>query len=103
MIERRRAVRTISYLPSYVRVLASDSYIDCTVLDISETGAKVSVASPVTKDALIELHIPAKGQVLSATVVWSDGAELGASFQSVYSVEETAAALLRFATQLQAP
>jgi hypothetical protein len=101
MIERRRAVRTISYLPSYVRVLAADSYIDCTVLDISETGARVSVASPVAKDESIELHIPAKGQVLSAVVVWSDGTDLGASFQTIYSVEEAAAALLRFATQLQ--
>jgi hypothetical protein len=103
MIERRRASRTISNLPSYVRDLATDAYIDCIVLDISETGAKVLVATPVAKDTSIELHIPAKGQVLSANVVWSNGAELGASFQNVYSVEETAAALLRFATQLQSP
>jgi hypothetical protein len=103
MIERRRASRTVSNLPSYVRDLATDAYVDCIVLDISETGAKVLVASPVAKDAAIELHIPAKGQVLSANVIWTKGTELGASFQSVYSAEEAAAALLRFATQLRSP
>jgi hypothetical protein len=101
MIERRNAVRTISCLQSYVRVLATDAYVDCTVLDISETGAKVSVATPVAKGASIELHIPVLGQVVSAVVVWSHQTELGASFQSIYSLEQSAAALLRFAAQQQ--
>jgi hypothetical protein len=100
MSERRQSVRIPSDLPSFVRDLQSDAYIDCTVIDISETGARVSVARPLECGNSIELHIPAKGQVFQASIVWCRGNEIGTSFESVYDLERTASALLRFAAQL---
>jgi hypothetical protein len=101
MTDRRRAVRTPSNLPSYVRDWETGSYIDCTVLDISETGARIAVAHPVAASSLIEVHIPAKGQVIEASVVWSANGEIGTRFERAYPPEERAAALLRFAAQLR--
>uniref|UniRef100_Q07SL0 Type IV pilus assembly PilZ n=1 Tax=Rhodopseudomonas palustris (strain BisA53) TaxID=316055 RepID=Q07SL0_RHOP5 len=99
MIERRQSERTLSNYQSYVRVIETDSFIDCNVLDISETGVRLSVARPVPKEASIELHIPAKGQVIQSKVVWSTGSEVGVAFQSTYDVQQVARALLRFASE----
>lgn len=100
MTERRQSVRVPSNLPSFIRVLNSEDYIDCTVLDLSGTGAKLTVGRPIAEGQLVELHIPARGQVVRATVAWSDGTGLGVSFDEVYDSERTAAALQRFAAQV---
>jgi hypothetical protein len=99
MTERRQSERTLGNYQSYVRLLETDSFIDCTVLDISETGVRLSVDRPVAKDTPIELHIPAKGQVIQARIVWSNGLEVGVCFESAYDLNQIAQALLRFASK----
>jgi hypothetical protein len=97
MSERRQSVRVPSELRSYIRALDGDDYVDCTVLDLSGTGAKLTVGHAIAEGEPVELHIPARGEVVRATVVWSQDSELGVAFEEVYDAERTAAALQRFA------
>lgn len=97
MIERRRSARVNTSLPSYLLAAQEDSYLGCTILDISDTGAKLALDHRLAVGMPVELHIPAKGQVMNAIVVWARDSELGVSFRDLYNSEETARALLRFA------
>ena len=84
MIEdKRKSARQRLFLRGFVRLPQSNSNIDCIVRDISETGAKLRFrCSPSIADFL-ELHIPAKGQIVQSKVAWIDNCEVGVSFDTV--------------------
>jgi len=56
-------------------------------------------SSPPSVDGDVELHIPAKGVIIQAHVVWAEDCECGVSFGTKYEAEEAAKAVLRFASQ----
>jgi hypothetical protein len=98
--DQRKSPRQRSRFQSFVRVLKGDAYIDCVVRDISETGARLGFSSPLSIDSDVELHIPAKGEIIQANVVWVEDCECGVSFKTKYDAEEAAKAVLLFASQL---
>ena len=100
MDDQRKSPRQRSRFQSFVRVLKGDAYIDCVVRDISEMGARLGFSSPPSIDGAVELHIPAKGEIIQAKVVWVEDCECGVSFEAKYDAEEAAKAVLRLASQL---
>lgn len=55
--------------------------LDCTVRDISETGARLEMASSVTLPDQFDLHIPKKGVTHRARIVWRRDVEVGVTLQ----------------------
>jgi len=98
--DQRKSPRQRSRFQSFVRVLKEDAYIDCVVRDISETGARLGFSSPASIVGDVELHIPARGEIIQANVVWVEDCECGVSFKSKYDATEAAKAVLLFASQL---
>jgi len=61
--------------------------IDCTIRDISDTGARIEFSTFVTVPDSIELYIPQKQRSFSARVMRRDSYEIGISFEDQRSVE----------------
>jgi hypothetical protein len=55
--------------------------IDCTIRDLSDSGARITFTSPVTLPDNIELHIPQKDRTLKARVRRREPMEVGVSFE----------------------
>ena len=80
MIDKRLAARQRSFLRGYVHFGNSPSAVDCTVRDISDTGARLKFSgAPLATDTLT-LNIPVKGQTLNAQVKWRCADEIGVVF-----------------------
>ncbi len=54
--------------------------IDCTVRNLSDSGAALDVTSPVGIPEHFMLFVPADGQHLSCTVVWRKERRIGVRF-----------------------
>lgn len=78
--ERRRATRQKSLLRGLVYLGNSPSAVNCLVRDVSETGARLKFAGPITVPDMLELHIPTKNQVLRGKVRWREPEEIGIAF-----------------------
>ena len=63
-------------------------------------GARLGFSSPPSINGAVELHIPAKGEIIQANVVWIENCECGVSFGAKYDAEKAAKAVLRLASQL---
>ena len=63
--------------------------IDCSVLDISAQGARVSVAASVLMPELVAFHLRG-GTVYQARRCWSRGRELGFEFVGIPALNEIA-------------
>lgn len=72
--ERRRALKS-----AQICMYGADGVIDCTIRNISNTGAKLSVATPVGVPELFELRQPSQ---LSrhCRIVWRKTHEIGVQF-----------------------
>lgn len=55
--------------------------IDCTIRDLSHSGARLVFATMVAIPDQFELQIPQKGQVMQARVRRREGLEIGVSFE----------------------
>ena len=55
--------------------------IDCTVRDLSDTGARLVFATQVTVPETFELNIPQRHRTLNVRVRRREGLELGVSFE----------------------
>ncbi len=79
-MEHRRALRTRTILQG--RVVFNDrfSLIECTVRDLSDTGAQIAFAHPVTLPVEVELEIPTRKLSTRARVMWSKGKTHGLIF-----------------------
>jgi PilZ domain len=73
--KRRRTVLT-------GKVLFNDrtSVFDCTVRNLSDAGAQITLADVSTLPLDFELEIPSKGMVAPARVMWSRGKNHGIRF-----------------------
>jgi hypothetical protein len=63
------------------------SLIECTVRDLSDTGARIAFSHPIKIPSTFELEIPKKRLSRWACAVWSNGKEHGVMFTEVPQVD----------------
>lgn len=85
--EPQAALRVRTFLKGIVYFDNRRASIDCTVRDLSDTGARIAFATLVTVPDDIELHIPQKQKTLPARVRRRDQLEIGVSFADQRSSE----------------
>ena len=81
------ALRTRTFLKGVVYYDNRRASIDCTIRDLSDTGARIVFATLVTVPDNVELHIPQKQLTLPACVRRRDQLEIGVSFEDQRSNE----------------
>ena len=81
MVEARRGERVRSFLRARIVFNNKNSSIDCTIKNISPTGAKLEVANTFSLPAEFDLQIPAKNRTVRAKMMWRDAEALGVEFQ----------------------
>ena len=81
------ALRTRTFLKGVVYYDNRRASIDCTIRDLSDTGARIVFSTLVTVPDNIELHIPQKQITLPARVRRRDKLEIGVSFEDQRSDE----------------
>lgn len=79
-MEHRSSQRTRTILQGRVVFNNRFSLLECTVRDLSETGAQIAFAHPVTLPSEVELEIPTKRLSTRARVMWSNGKTHGLMF-----------------------
>jgi hypothetical protein len=80
-VEQRRAnPRSRTLLEGYIIYNNRLSRMECSVRDLSDTGARVVFAQPVKVPAQFELQIPKRKLVRQAQVMWYDGQNHGVMF-----------------------
>jgi hypothetical protein len=85
--ESQPPVRIRTFLKGMVYYDNRRASIECTIRDLSDTGARIAFTTLVTLPDNIELHIPQKEMTLPAQVRRRDGNEIGVSFQNQRSDE----------------
>lgn len=78
--DNRHAGRIRSFLRGEIIHSNGASRTECTVRDISETGARVQVPKSVTLPEFFELIIPQKGRHERAKIIWIKDGEIGVTF-----------------------
>ena len=80
MAEARRDERVRSYLRARILFNNNSSSIECTVKNISASGAKIEISSGLSVPSEFDLDVPQKGRVYRARLTWRDSACLGVRF-----------------------
>ena len=80
-------VRTRTFLKGILYCDNRRVSIDCTIRDLSDTGARIAFSSWVTVPDNVELHIPQKQRTLLARVRRREKYEIGLSFEDQRSDE----------------
>jgi PilZ domain len=78
--DKRRSRRGRSLLQGRIIFNSHYSVLECTILDVSETGARITFAHPIQIPQEFELDIPKRGSITRTQVVWSRGREHGVRF-----------------------
>ena len=81
------ALRTRTFLKGVVYYDSRRASIDCTIRDLSDTGARVVFSTSVSVPDNVELHIPQKQITLPARVRRREQLEIGVSFEDQRSDE----------------
>jgi hypothetical protein len=79
-MENRTAARVRSFLRGEIIHSNGASRTECTIRDLSETGARVEAPSSVTLPEFFELWIPIRAVQRRVQIVWRHGSELGIRF-----------------------
>jgi PilZ domain len=85
--ESQAPLRIRTFLKGIVYYDNRRASIECTIRDLSDTGARIAFATLVSLPDNIELHIPQKQMTLPAQVRRREGNEIGVSFQNQRSDE----------------
>ncbi len=80
MVEARRGERVRALLRARIIFNNMNSTIDCTIKNISATGAKIALANTVSVPADFDLEVPQRGRTFRARIVWRDAEALGVTF-----------------------
>ncbi|MXQ10677.1 PilZ domain-containing protein [Microvirga makkahensis] len=80
MNKRRSSNRVRTLLDARVIFNNRFSLIECTVRNLSETGARIAFSHPTEIPPEFELEIPSRKISVKAKAVWSDGKEHGVAF-----------------------
>lgn len=78
--ENRHTGRIRSFLRGEIVHSNGASRTECTVRDISETGARIQVPKSVTLPEFFDLSIPQKGLHERAKIIWIKDGEIGVTF-----------------------
>jgi hypothetical protein len=78
--DRRRSSRVRSFLRGEILHSNGASRTECTIRDLSETGARIEAPVSVTVPEHFELSIPQRHVHHRARMVWRHGAEIGVAF-----------------------
>jgi hypothetical protein len=79
-MEHRRSQRTRTILQGRVVLNNRFSLLECIVRDLSDTGAQIAFAHPVTLPSEVELEVPKRSLSIRARVMWSNGKTHGLMF-----------------------
>lgn len=82
MDEHRHAPRIRSFLRGEILHSNGNSKTECTIRDISDTGARLQVPSSVTLPECFDLVIPQKGTSERVRIVWNHGGEIGVLYEN---------------------
>jgi hypothetical protein len=87
-----------TYLHGFAYFGKSGTAVECVVNDISDSGARLKfTAAPPIVDT-VELHIPSKGRVNRAKVLWRAADELGVgSSKTLPRLSDTSMNMVLFA------
>jgi hypothetical protein len=80
MDERRSSKRWQTVLKGRVLFNNRNSVFDCTIRDLSETGARIYFADVSAIPSEFELEIPSRGIRVQSFLMWSRGANHGIRF-----------------------
>ena len=80
MDERRSSKRWHAALKARIVFDGRSSVLDCTVRDLSGTGARIYFADVSAIPPEFELEIPSKGLLVQGRLMWSRGANHGIMF-----------------------
>ncbi len=78
--QRRASPRSRTLLEGHIIYNNRLSRMECSVRDLSDTGARIVFAQPVKVPAQFELQIPKRKLVRQAQVMWYDGQNHGVMF-----------------------
>lgn len=78
--DHRHTQRRRAFIAAKIRYGGGAVGVDCTVRNLSETGAKLDVSESVVLPAQFELVIPQKNVVHRAELRWRRGSETGVAF-----------------------
>jgi hypothetical protein len=77
-IERRKSARRTHGSPAWIRLDGSFATRPCRVLDLSPTGAKLSVEGEITQSFVLLLSLNSAGR--KARIKWRRGHQAGIQF-----------------------
>lgn len=80
--EHRGSIRIRSFLRGEIVHSNGSSRTECTIRDLSETGARIDAPPSVTVPEFFELHIPQKNLTYKARIARRHGQELGLVFET---------------------
>ena len=80
MAEARQDERVRSFLRARILFNNNSSSIECTIKNISASGAKIEMSSGLSVPNEFDLDVPQKGRVYRARLTWRDSASLGVQF-----------------------
>ena len=80
VIEQRRSIRENVQFPAWIDVGNGAALRDCTVLDVSEDGARVTVASPAQLPKEFYLVLSKHRTRRRCRLVWRSDEEVGLSY-----------------------
>ncbi len=90
--EQRRAAKRMRVLKSGKIVMENRSVIDCTLRDVSATGAKLVCASALEMPDKFRLFVAADNTIRDVQIAWKEKGLLGVTFVG----EPKSAALRKF-------
>ena len=79
-VERRPKLRKRALLSGRISYSDGEHYFDCTIRDLSGTGARVAISRGQRIPSNVYLIEMRSGTVHEATVVWNNGREVGLNF-----------------------
>lgn len=78
--ERREFDRKSAYIGAHAVIANSDMTVDCTILDVSESGAQLKINELDKEIARFKLFVPKTDHMHECQVVWRVGKRLGVNF-----------------------
>jgi hypothetical protein len=78
--DRRASIRFPSQLEGWIVGKPPHEPIQCTVSDLSDGGARLTVSAPVDIPLEFELKIPDHGAVAWVKLIWASGDQYGVEF-----------------------